>query len=33
MKSQILGALGKSPNKKALKFHLELNFYNRKVLG
>ena len=26
MESQVLRALGKTPNKKTLKFHLELNF-------
>ena len=26
--SQVLWALGKTPNQKALKFHLELNFNN-----
>ena len=38
MESQVLQALGKTPNKKTLKFRLELNFYNFqerkwKVLG
>ena len=39
MESQVLRALGKTPNKKTLKFHLELNFNNfqkrkyGKVLG
>ena len=39
MESQIMGALGKNPHKKPLKFHLELNLYNiqnyenRKDLG
>ena len=28
MKSQFLQALGKTTNKKTLKFHLELNFNN-----
>ena len=27
MESQVLWAIGKTPNKKTLKFHLELNFY------
>ena len=39
MESQVLQALEKTPNKKTLKFHLELNFNNfqerkdGKVLG
>ena len=39
MESQFLQALGKTPNKKTLKFHLKLNFNNfeeknnNKVLG
>ena len=39
MESQVLQAFRKTPNKKTLKFHLELNFYNfqerrnGKVLG
>ena len=28
MESQVLLALGKTPNKKTLKFHLELNLNN-----
>ena len=28
MESQVLQALGKTPNKKTLKFHFELNFNN-----
>ena len=33
MKSQVLQALGKTPNKKTLKFHLELNFNNFLTVG
>ena len=39
MESKVLRAFGKTPNKKTLKFHLELNFNNfqerkdGKVLG
>ena len=31
MENQVMQAFGKTPNKKPLKFHLELNLYNFQV--